>query len=111
MFTKKGTQSTSRTHPIRDAFVTTTKVVAWDPERGTQDDLDAFLRERRRDGWQIQTCVPRTLEGPRYGALVIMQKLTPARKRMVRKKALPVATPRSPAEKEGKRHREPLPVG
>lgn len=110
MFVAKGTESTSPTYPVREAFVTTTRVVTWDPDGGTQSDLDTFLRERRRDGWRIQKCIPRILDGPRYGALVVMQKLTPSRTRIVRKEAVTVPEPRSPAEPKVKRRKEAVPV-
>lgn len=107
----KDTRTKIPTNPTDNAFVLTTKVMTWNPEGGTQADLDAFLRKRRQEGWRIQQCVPRLLEGPRYGALVVMHKLTPSRTRMMQTAARKVAAPRAPAETQEKRRREPVLVG
>lgn len=99
----------TRSRLARDERRTTT-VITWNVEDGTRSDLDAFLRGCRRHGWQIQECVPRLLDGPRFGALVVMRRPTTPQPRTPRGAGRPVAAREQAAEKQTKR-RAPVSVG
>ena len=51
----------------------TTRVLVWGPEQGTRADLEASLRRWRAKGWQVERCEPRVVDGPAYGALVVLR--------------------------------------
>lgn len=76
MAVSKSAEPTVR--PGQYGSVTTTRVLLWDEDNGTRRALDEFLDTCRRHGWRVQTWSPRTLEGPRFGALIIMQRKMPS---------------------------------
>ncbi len=52
----------------------TTTVLVWGPEHGSRADLTAFLRTRRAEGWRVERFAPRVVEGPAYGALIVLRR-------------------------------------
>lgn len=51
-----------------------TRVIVWPPENSPRTNLDAFLRAEKRKGWRVRRREPRVLEGPMYGALVVLER-------------------------------------
>lgn len=54
--------------------VETTTVIVWRPERSSRANLEGLLRRWARRGWTVRRCEPRVLEGPAYGALLVLER-------------------------------------
>lgn len=54
--------------------VETTTVIVWRPERSSRASLEGLLRRWARRGWTVRRCEPRVLEGPAYGALLVLER-------------------------------------
>lgn len=54
--------------------VETTTVIVWRPERNSRANLEGLLRRWARRGWTVRRCEPRVLEGPAYGALLVLER-------------------------------------
>ena len=51
-----------------------TRVFVWHSEDGTRADLESWLQRWRDAGWQVEHCRPRVIEGPAFGALVVLRR-------------------------------------
>lgn len=72
----------------------TTKVVVWRPSENFGLDLDEFVRRWAYRGWSVRRCEPRVLEGPTYGALLVLERELP-KKRLQRR-----PSPNRPTDRE-----------
>jgi len=69
------------------------KVAVWRGDSQQSSELPAALRRWRQNGWRIRRCEPRVLEGPMFGALVVLERERPATTRRHRR---PIPPPVSP---------------
>lgn len=72
-------RSSARPTVDRDLESTTppsaTRVFVW--RTGSRATLEAQLQACRNAGWRIERCVARVVEGPAYGALVVLRRADP----------------------------------
>jgi hypothetical protein len=61
-----------RTNHSVEADASATRVVVW--RAGSRAALDAHLQACRAAGWHVERCVPRVVEGPAYGALIVLRR-------------------------------------
>lgn len=64
----------STDHPASVERTAFPRVIVWRGEGGGHMELNAQVHRWKEEGWQVERCDERVLEGPAYGALVVLRR-------------------------------------